>query len=478
MRKIKVLIAEWEQKNLEDILNLLDKENYEVIKASDGVEALQLALQNVPDFIMLSLDLPLIDGVKLSQILRTNPRTEGIPIFYMNDKAIQLSHFRRNIDYFIIKPFNKDELKKILSTVRKKILNVYDKRFEEEFAGNLKQMGLPDLIQILTINKRTGNLYIYETQKKDNILGVVVLNEGRIINAKSGNTKKTKAFYRILNLKEGYFSFIPGEPSMAEEIFEGSDSLIMEGLRQIDEFIELRNKIPKDAKIHLKIKSTQLPNNLRPITKEVLTAIEIFPDINDLIDNVDATDYEILKILNALWEKGIIKFETAKREETFVKTSFSSDVIIELKRKLAKTFFDIRWTNNIYLLFFMNDNTPAPNLLKFLNCINFESNRDNVLDLLNSRSKMGYMGKVKLVESLLLHLFYFSGIAPTIPLWESVLKNSVGAVVIGKRDIFREIIGYLGRRYVVIEEKDLNNIEYVTKSIEKIFESFIIMEEK
>lgn len=478
MRKIKVLIAEWDKKNLEDLLNLLDKDYYDVVKAVDGVEALQLTLQNVPDFIMLSLDLPLIDGVKLSQILRTNPKTESIPIFYMNEKPIQLSHFRRNVDYFIIKPFNKDELKKILSSVRKKILSVHDKRFEEEFAGNLKQMGIPDLIQILSINKRTGNLYLYETQKSETPLGIVVLNEGRIINAKTGNVKRIKAFYRILSIKDGYFRFLPGEPLMVEEIYESSDSLIMEGLRQIDEITELKMKIPKFGRLKLKINISQLPSNLRPVTKEVLTALEIFPEIDDILDNVDATDYEILKIINALWEKGILEIETVEEDENIRKTNFSSDVIIELKRKLSKTFYDSRLTSNIYLVLFMNDNLPAPNLMRFLNYISFESNRENVLNLLNGKNSLGYLGKLSLVESLSLHLFYFCGIVPNAPIWDSVFKNVIGVVVLGKRDIFREILNSFGKRYIVLEDKDLNNTELVIKNIEKLFESFILWEEK
>jgi hypothetical protein len=193
---------------------------------------------------------------------------------------------------------------------------------------------------------------------------------------------------------------------------------------------------------------------------------------------VDATDYEILKIINALWEKGILEIETIKKDDNIKKSSFSSDVIIELKRKLAKTYYDQRWTNNVYIVIFMNDYLSASNLIKFLNCVNFELNRENVMDLLNSKSQMGYMGKISLVESLALHIFYFCGIVPNFSLWDSVMKNAIGAIVIGKRDIFRDILSYLGRRYIVLEDKDLNNAELVIKNIEKLFESFILWEEK
>jgi len=474
MRKVKVLIAEWEEKTIEKLKSLLDEENYEVSIAKDGVEALQVALQKMPDFIMLSLDLPLIDGVKLSQILRTNPKTEFIPIFYMNEKNLQLSHFRRNVDYFIIKPFNLDELKKILDTVKKKILSIQDKKYQEEFAGNLKQMGIPDLLQILSINRRTGNLYLYSNQDAEKPLAIVAINEGKIINCKMGDITKEKAFYRVLSLHDGYFRFIPGEPTLNDEIKESTDSLIMEGLRQNDELVELKKKIPLNAKLKLNIKLSQLPDNLRPITKEIINGIEIFPEMNDLLNNIDVTDYEIYKIIIALVEKNIVAIEVdTKKQEEKKKLSFSSDIVLELKKKTSKIFFDERLCSNLYILLFVSDRKILGRFIKFLGAVNFEPSKENIYRLIDSKMELGYLGKIILVDSFFLHLFCFCDKNISYPLYEGVFKNNIGAIVLGKRDNFRETLHLFNKKYIVIDAKDVNEDETIKKGIEKVFEYFI-----
>ncbi len=474
MRKVKVLIAEWEEQTIDKIKSLLDEESYEVSIAKDGVEALQVALQKVPDFIMLSLDLPLIDGVKLSQILRTNPKTESIPIFYMNEKTLQLSHFRRNVDYFIIKPFNLDELKKTLITVKKKILSIQDKKYEEEFAGNLKQMGIPDLLQILSINRRTGNLYLYPNQNSEKSLAIVAINEGRIINSIMGDITKEKAFYRVLSLHDGYFRFIPGEPLLKEEIKKSTDSLIMEGLRQNDELVELKKKIPLNAKLKLNIKISQLPDNLRPITKEIINAIEIFPEINDLLNNIDATDYEIYNIILALVEKNIVTLEVdTKKQEEKRKLNFSSDIILELKKRVSKIFYDSRLCSNLYLLLFVSDRTLLGRFVKFLNAVNFEPSKENIYKLIDSKMDLGYLGKIILVDGLFLHLFCFCNKNISYPLYEGVFSYSIGGIVLGKRDNFRETLHMLNKKHVVIDGKDVDDDETTKRVIEKIFEYFI-----
>lgn len=475
MRKIKVLIAEWEQKSFEMLESIFDKSRYEVFTAKDGVEALQIALQHVPDIIMLSLDLPLIDGVKLSQIIRTNPKTEALPIFYLNEKTIQLSHFRRNTDYFIVKPFNPDELRKIIANISKKILSIHESKTEEEFTGNLKQMGIPDLIQILSFNRRTGKLLIYERQNAETPQVLIAIDDGKIINAKFGNISKTKAFYRALGLREGYFRFIPGEPGLEKEILESSDSLIMEGLRQNDEMVELKKKLPSENfKLYLNVPIDKLPHNLRPVTKDVISAIEVFPSLNDLLNSVEINDFEILNIVVSLVEKGIIRVETEKIVECAKISDFSSDIVLELKKKLTKTFYDARLTSNVSVVLLINNNIISNTLVKALNSFIYEPSKNDVFEMLNYKRKLGYLGKVQLVESMSMHLFFFVGINPSKPLWDSLLKNVIGAIVIGKRDFFRESLSLCSKRYTVIEEKDVLDGKLLRKSFEKVFETFIL----
>ncbi len=473
MERLKILVAENDENSLEKIKEALDEHLYEAVIARDGVSALQIALQGQIAIIILSIELPLIDGVKLSQIIRTNPKTEAIPIFYLNDKSIHLTHFRRNTDYFIIKPFNADELKKILNSVRKRLLNVTFLKKEEEFSGNLRQMQLPDLLQVLSMNQKTGNLSIYTEQGDKNKKATISLDQGRIINAAISKITGLKALYRILAIKEGFFRFTPGEPELMPVINESTDSLIMEGLRQNDEMVELRKKLGgENLKVYLNISADRIPKGLRPKTLEVISAIDVFPDIDELIDNVNVLDYEVLKIIHGLKEKNVIRIEEVGAGETLTSVNFSADLILELKKAINKKFFGLQSPYNLVIsIFIEGENSEL--LLKNLLTFNFSPHKEDVLSLRRKEKKLGYLGVLKLVESLNVVLVYFYEKPPNKPFLNSFLSRSLGALVVGNREKFGDTVNYFGKRIYFISQRDFKNADVLKRGIERIFENFI-----
>ncbi|GAB4433572.1 MAG: hypothetical protein OHK0040_04220 [bacterium] len=473
MEKLKVLVAENDERSLQGIKEALDEQLYDIVIATDGVQALQVALQSQPAIIILTLDLPLIDGVKLSQIIRSNPKTETIPIFYLNEKTVHLSHFRRNTDYFIIKPFNADELKKIVNGVRKKILNITFLKKEEEFSGNLKQMSMPDLLQVLSMNQKTGNLFIYIEHGDKESKATISLEKGRIINALSGKITGLKALYRIVSIKEGFFRFIPGEPELPPAINEGTDSLIMEGLRQNDEMQEIRKKLGGEkVKVYLNISSDKIPKGLRPKTMEVLSAIEVFPDLDELIDNVTVLDYEVLKIIQGLKEKNVVRIEDITDEKGTDNITFSADLILELKKAINKKFFGTKPPYNLIMPVFLEGENHDI-LLKTLINFSFFPQKEDLLCLRRKEKSIGYLGTLQLVESMNIILVYFYDKTPFKPFFNSYLNRSLGALVVGGREKFSYVANFYGKRAVFVSVKELGSIEGLKRAIEKIFDNFI-----
>jgi CheY-like chemotaxis protein len=76
----RVLIVE----DFEDLRNLvaffLGARGYQVLEAGNGRAAIQTALNGKPNFILLDLRLPDIDGLEVARELRNSPATEHIPI--------------------------------------------------------------------------------------------------------------------------------------------------------------------------------------------------------------------------------------------------------------------------------------------------------------------------------------------------------------------------------------------------------------
>src|SRR6202171_4229034 len=63
----------------------LERKGYQVRKASDGIEALQLVHEKVPDLVITDVRMPELNGIELASRLRGNHRTAGVPILMFSD---------------------------------------------------------------------------------------------------------------------------------------------------------------------------------------------------------------------------------------------------------------------------------------------------------------------------------------------------------------------------------------------------------
>jgi len=66
----------------------LEYSGYEVVQASNGMEALQQAVDTTPDIILMDLSLPVMDGWEATRRLKADPATAGIPIFALTAQAM------------------------------------------------------------------------------------------------------------------------------------------------------------------------------------------------------------------------------------------------------------------------------------------------------------------------------------------------------------------------------------------------------
>ena len=101
-----------------DISNLLriyfDSQGYEVTIAAKGNDALELCRRNLPNVIILDIQLPDIDGYEVCRRLRENLRTSHIPILFLtqrDERSDRIAGLELGADDYITKPFDIEELK-------------------------------------------------------------------------------------------------------------------------------------------------------------------------------------------------------------------------------------------------------------------------------------------------------------------------------------------------------------------------------
>ncbi|HNP69546.1 MAG TPA: response regulator [Kouleothrix sp.] len=90
----RILIVEDEALNRDMIARRLGWEGFAVILASDGQQALSLALAEQPDLILMDLGLPLINGWEATRQLKAMPATRSIPIIALSAYVLSNDRMR------------------------------------------------------------------------------------------------------------------------------------------------------------------------------------------------------------------------------------------------------------------------------------------------------------------------------------------------------------------------------------------------
>src|SRR5512144_2056880 len=187
----------------------LRQRGYQVHAARDGSRALQIAILRFPDLVLFDERSPLVDARTFVRILRTNPRTERIPVVLTGD-AVDVD--RARLGTYLRKPFNQDEVLARIEQIFRRVEAAKAVSGESrEIEGNLAQIPLVDLLQILAVNRKTGRLAL----EREGERAEIALEQGRVVDARVGTAGGEKALYRLLGRREGQFAFVPG-PSGAQ----------------------------------------------------------------------------------------------------------------------------------------------------------------------------------------------------------------------------------------------------------------------
>jgi chemosensory pili system protein ChpA (sensor histidine kinase/response regulator) len=92
---------------------LLERHAYRVITAKDGVDALQVLQGELPDIMLLDIEMPRMDGFELAQHVRGDPRLQRLPIIMITSRTGD-KHRQRGleigVDRFLGKPYQDVEL--------------------------------------------------------------------------------------------------------------------------------------------------------------------------------------------------------------------------------------------------------------------------------------------------------------------------------------------------------------------------------
>ncbi|MBI3040631.1 MAG: response regulator [Chloroflexi bacterium] len=118
--KKKILIVEDNPQNMRLMEMTLRAKNYTLLKAIDGEEALDMAMRERPDLILMDIWLPKVNGLEVTRKLRQDPAFRHIPIIGVTAYAMKGDKERiivSGCDVYLSKPIDTHELPEIITTI-------------------------------------------------------------------------------------------------------------------------------------------------------------------------------------------------------------------------------------------------------------------------------------------------------------------------------------------------------------------------
>jgi CheY-like chemotaxis protein len=109
MTKKTILLADDEEGLRRLVGTTLGEEEFELLEAQDGEEAVSLAREKHPDLVLMDVRMPRLDGFEACRRLKKDPATRGIPVIMLTaaaDESSQATGKQVGADGYITKPFS------------------------------------------------------------------------------------------------------------------------------------------------------------------------------------------------------------------------------------------------------------------------------------------------------------------------------------------------------------------------------------
>ncbi len=105
----RILVVEDDEVNLMIAKHILGRAGFEVSAVNNGEEAIEIVAQESFDLILMDIEMPIMDGVEATPVIRQSPNGAKIPIIALTAHSMQekLDEFKAaGMDDYIIKPFD------------------------------------------------------------------------------------------------------------------------------------------------------------------------------------------------------------------------------------------------------------------------------------------------------------------------------------------------------------------------------------
>ncbi|HLY10251.1 MAG TPA: DUF4388 domain-containing protein [Planctomycetota bacterium] len=253
MRDVPILLVASDEPTRSAIASALSGRGYQITSFTYGDEALKNALAAIPGVIILDVAAPHLDIAHFVRTLRTHPESALVPVLFLGEQVPveeKIQGFQLGSDDFLTKPVDQREVElrvAVANKLREKAESVLRPKAMDSpdfsspgmltaFRGTLDQIGLPSILSLVDMERKTGMLVLVLEPGKEKAR--LYFHDGRVMRAlydKKDRPKNADLVYELLGRTEGKFEFRNMIVDSKDEVHSPTAHLLLEGARLIDE---------------------------------------------------------------------------------------------------------------------------------------------------------------------------------------------------------------------------------------------------
>ncbi len=315
MAKPQLLLVDSDPRGARVLEVSLKKAGFSVTPARDAEDALSKMELSVPDLVLTDTRLAgALNGFDLVRKLKDSPESASVPIVFLaSDKAIEdkVRGLELGVEDYLTKPiFVRELLARVNLLLQKRSQENFASKTTSgrtRFSGSLEDMAAVDLLQTIEVSRKSGVARI----NHDDHTVTMWFRDGQVLDAVLGKLEGEEAIYRALVWGDGTFEVEFGPMSSVQRdqtITVGTQALLMEGMRRVDEWGRLLEQLPPLDTV-FEVERGVLLERLGEIPDElngILRLVDGRRTIGELVDASPFEDLSTLSTISKLYFEGLL----------------------------------------------------------------------------------------------------------------------------------------------------------------------------
>ncbi len=315
MAKPQLLLVDSDPRGARVLEVSLKKAGFSVTPARDAEDALSKMELSIPDLVLTDTRLAgALNGFDLVRRLKDSPESANVPIVFLaSDKAIEdkVRGLELGVEDYLTKPiFVRELLARVNLLLQKRSQENFASKTTSgrtRFSGSLEDMAAVDLLQTIEVSRKSGVARI----NHDDQTVTMWFRDGQVLDAVLGKLEGEEAIYRALVWGDGTFEVEFGPMSSVQRdqtITVGTQALLMEGMRRVDEWGRLLEQLPPLDTV-FEVDRGVLLERLGEIPDElngILRLVDGRRTIGELVDASPFEDLSTLSTISKLYFEGLL----------------------------------------------------------------------------------------------------------------------------------------------------------------------------